>query len=296
MLQLSNLRSPQTVLPVKDEPGRVLLLITALAVGGGAESQVARLAAELKERHWVVCVVCMVSPKGYVDDLQRLGIEVHSLDMRPGIPDPRGIVKLRAIIKEFRPDVVHSHMFHANILARVTRLFCPIPRLICTAHNLRESSRRDGPTWHKELLYGATDALADQTTIICRAGFDRYLKVRAVPRHKFQVVPNGIDLGYFRRSEKRRMKVREELGIGSEFVWLAVGRLVKQKDYPAPCARLHPVPRLQGAHRRQRSAGSRDAQDVHATRARWLRALLRYEPGDPQPVQCRRCFRDVVQV
>ena len=232
MLQLSNLRSPQTVLPVKDEPGRVLLLITALAVGGGAESQVARLAAELKERHWVVCVVCMVSPKGYVDDLQRLGIEVHSLDMRPGIPDPRGIVKLRAIIKEFRPDVVHSHMFHANILARVTRLFCPIPRLICTAHNLRESSRRDGPTWHKELLYGATDALADQTTIICRAGFDRYLKVRAVPRHKFQVVPNGIDLGYFRRSEKRRMKVREELGIGSEFVWLAVGRLVKQKDYP----------------------------------------------------------------
>jgi peptidoglycan/xylan/chitin deacetylase (PgdA/CDA1 family) len=104
--------------------------------------------------------------------------------------------------------------------------------LICTAHNLKETSRRDGPTWHKELLYRATDALADQTTIICKAGFDRYLRVGAVPRNRLMVIPNGIDMDLFTRSEQRRNRVRAAFGIGSEFVWLAVGRLVKQKDYP----------------------------------------------------------------
>jgi glycosyltransferase involved in cell wall biosynthesis len=107
-----------------------------------------------------------------------------------------------------------------------------MPLLICTAHNLRETSRRGGPTWHKELLYRATDSLADQTTTICKAGYDRYLRVGAVPKNKFQVIPNGVDTDRFTRSEALRRRTRSMLGIGSEFVWLAAGRLVKQKDYP----------------------------------------------------------------
>jgi len=215
-----------------NQPNRILFLITTLFVGGGAEAQVVRLATELQARNWTVCVVCMVKPRGYVSFLEQHHIAVHSLDMKEGVPDPRAVFRLRSIIRDFRPDIVHCHMYHSNILGRITRLFCPMPLLICTAHNLKETSRRDGPTWHKELLYRITDRLADQTTIICKAGFDRYLRVGAVPRNRLQVIPNGIDMDIFTRSEQRRRSARNALGIGSEFVWLAVGRLVKQKDYP----------------------------------------------------------------
>jgi glycosyltransferase involved in cell wall biosynthesis len=212
-------------------PGRILILITTLTFGG-AETQVVRLATELKTRGWKVCVVCMVKPTAYTSQLEAQHIPVHSLDMKRGLADVRAIFRLACLIRDFRPDIVHCHMFHANLLGRVTRLFCRIPALVCTAHNFRETSEQDGPTWHKELLYRITDPLADKTTIICNAAFERYVRVGAVPRRKFQMIPNGVDTDHFMRSQNRRKNAREALGITSEFVWLAVGRLVKQKDYP----------------------------------------------------------------
>lgn len=203
-----------------------------MAVGGGAESQVIRLATELKARGWEVGIVSMVTPLGRIDELEKAHIAVHSLDMKAGVPDFRAVFRLRTVIRSFKPDIVHCHMYHANILGRVTRLICKIPTLICTAHNTREESTHGGPTWHKELLYRVTDSLADRTTIICQAGFDRYVRVGAVPRSKLCMIPNGIDTEVFSRSEARRIRSRKALGIGSEFVWIAVGRLVKQKDYP----------------------------------------------------------------
>jgi glycosyltransferase involved in cell wall biosynthesis len=213
------------------QPGRILILITTLTFGG-AETQVVRLATELKMRGWTVCVVCMIKPTAYVTQLEAQHIPVHSLDMKRGVADVRAIFRLASFIRDFQPDIVHCHMFHANLLGRVTRPFCRIPALVCTAHNFRETSERDGPTWHKELLYRITDPLADKTTIICNAAFERYVRVGAVPRRKFQMIPNGVDTDHFMRSKDRRNNAREALGISSEFVWLAVGRLVKQKDYP----------------------------------------------------------------
>jgi glycosyltransferase involved in cell wall biosynthesis len=213
---------------------------------GGAEIQVVRLATELKARDWEVCAVCLVKPGppprapvesnaeslACVRQLEQEHIEVHSLDMKRGVPDVRALFRLRSLIRSFRPDVVHCHMYHANILGRMTRLFCRVPALICTAHNIKETSTLGGPTWHKELFYRVTDSLADQTTIICNAGFDRYVQVGAVPRRKLRMIPNGVDTDVFSRSEQLRQVCRGTLRIGSEFAWLAVGRLVRQKDYP----------------------------------------------------------------
>jgi glycosyltransferase involved in cell wall biosynthesis len=211
--------------------GRVLLVITTLTLGG-AETQVVRLAIELKKNGWIVAVACLVAPTAYVGSLNADGIPVHSLDMPRGVPDPRAIWRLKSLLRALNPDVVHSHMFHANLLCRVARLTCSFPVLICTAHNVRETSERGGQTWHKELLYRATDFLADTTTIICKAAFERYLRVGAVPAGKLTVIHNGVDTQYYSPSIERRTAARKTLNVGDQFVWLAVGRLVHQKDYP----------------------------------------------------------------
>jgi glycosyltransferase involved in cell wall biosynthesis len=211
-------------------PGRVLLVITTLTFGG-AETQLAHLAMGLKERGWTVAVACLVDPNAHSARLEHHGIAVHSLGMRRGLPDPRALLRLRSLVRRFRPDIVHSHMFHANLLARLCRLICQFPALVSTVHNVRETSERGGPTWHKELLYRATDFLADKTTIICRAAYRRHLSVRAVPAKKLQVIPNGVDTNTFCPSAEAKSAARASLGVQSRFVWLAVGRLVKQKDF-----------------------------------------------------------------
>lgn len=210
--------------------GRILILVTTLTFGG-AETQVVRLATELKSRRWVVAVACLVAPVAYVQQLKEDGIDVYSLDMPRGVPDIRAVFRLRSLVRRLQPDILHCHMFHANILGRISRLFCRIPTVICTAHNLRETSEKGGATWHKELLYRITDCLADKTTIICQAAFDRYIRVGAVPIKKLKVIPNGIDTEKFCPSKEHRHVVRMSMGLQSTFVWLAVGRLVRQKDY-----------------------------------------------------------------
>jgi glycosyltransferase involved in cell wall biosynthesis len=206
------------------------MLITTLGFGG-AETQVVRLATELRSRGWTIAIACLVAPTAFAGQLTEAGITVHSLDMPRGVPDPRALWRLRSLIREFHPDIVHSHMVHANLLGRVVRLICRFPALVCTVHNLRETSEKHGPTWHKEILYRMTDFLADTTTIICGAAFDRYLRVGAVPPGKLKMIPNGVDMEYFSPSKERRLAARRSMGIENHFVWLAVGRLVEQKDY-----------------------------------------------------------------
>ena len=216
---------------LQTRPRRILLMVTNLTFGG-AETQVVRLATEFKDRDWDVCVVSMMQPEVWVEQLRGRGIDVRTLGMSRGVPDLRAIFRLRAIVRDFAPDVVHCHMFHANILGRVARLFCSIPALICTVHNLRETSERGGSTGWKELLYRITDRLATRTTIICQAAFDRYVRVRAVPSRRLEMIPNGIDADAFQPDSEARTRARLALGIDNRFVWLAVGRLVQQKDYP----------------------------------------------------------------
>jgi len=219
-------------LPGGSFPGRRLMILITSLQYGGADSQVVALALGLKNRGWEISVVCMVTPTAFADMLRAADVPVHSLDMPKGVPDPRAIRRLAALVRDFKPDVLHSHMVHANLLARATRLFVHMPVLVCTAHNLREESEKGGATWHKELLYRWTDPLADETTIISHAAFRRYLAVGAVPSHKFSVVPNGIDTDRFAPSLDARARGRRELGFTDEFVWMAVGRMVVQKNYP----------------------------------------------------------------
>jgi glycosyltransferase involved in cell wall biosynthesis len=207
-------------------------MVTSLQVGG-AETQVVNLAQRLQARNWDVTVVSLLASGAHASTLAQSGIPVHSLEMKRGLPDPRAVFRLASIVRAVKPDIVHSHMVHANLLARFTRLVQSIPALICTAHNTRETSERGGPTWYKERLYGITDALADSTTIICQAGWDHYVATGAAPADRLQVIPNGIDCQRFAPNLAIRSKMRSELGIAAdEFVWLAAARLVLQKDFP----------------------------------------------------------------
>lgn len=204
---------------------RILFLITGLNYGG-AETQLKELAIRLKSRGHEILVVSMIPPQAYVGELKNVGISVKTLGMRQGLPDPRAIFRLATIIRNFRPLILHSHMVHANLLARMVRMISRIPVLICTAHNINEGGRL------REMAYRLTDSLCDLTTQVSKAGLHRYVQVKAVPQNKVHFIPNGVDINRFRPDEKARKKLRHEFGITDEFVWLAVGRFEEAKDYP----------------------------------------------------------------
>jgi glycosyltransferase involved in cell wall biosynthesis len=205
---------------------RLLFLSTSMGMGG-ADQQLLSAAEVLRSRGHEVLIVSLteLGPMGL--EARSLGLRTESLEMRRGIPDPRGLVRLVRLVRAWRPDVLHSHMIHANLMARALRLLVPVPVMISTIHSVDEG----GPL--RMAAYRLSNGLVDHMTIISEAAAHRFITKRIIPRELLTVVPNGVDIDRMQHVPPgTRESLRNSLGLRHEFVWLAVGRFEEPKDYP----------------------------------------------------------------
>ncbi|MFP5274702.1 glycosyltransferase [Coleofasciculus sp.] len=204
---------------------RILMLSTCMGLGG-ADQQILYLVRTLLKRGYEIQIVSMTPLGAMGKEAQSEGLPIQSLNMKRGVPDPKAIFKLARILHQLQPDILHSHMVHANFLARVSRLFSNVPVLVCTAHNINEGNR-----W-REVIYYLTDSLCEITTQVSQAGAERYVNIKAVPTTKNRVIPNGIDIQKFKPNLEAKQRLRHELSLERQFIGLAVGRFRPPKDYP----------------------------------------------------------------
>lgn len=203
---------------------KVLLTITGLGMGG-AERMVTDLADGLVAGG---CEVLLVYLTGPLQVRPRRGeVGVVGLGMKSSGRILGGYSRLRRTVCEFKPDVVHSHMFHATVMTRLLRLSTSIPRMISTMHSGYAGGR------YRVAAYRCTDWLTDMSTNVSYVARDNFVASGAVRRSRMAVVYNGISVEEFRPSPEMRGTLRNSFGIGEDCkLLLAVGRLAHQKDYP----------------------------------------------------------------
>ncbi|MEO8592718.1 MAG: glycosyltransferase [Candidatus Solibacter sp.] len=209
---------------------RVTLLTTSLGFGG-ADAQIAQCATALRKRGWEMSVVSLVAPTAFTAELSAAGVPVRSLDMRPGRVARQDVFRLIRYLRELRPQILHSHMFHANLAARAIRLLCPVPIVISHLHSVAESSRENPDVRLRDRVYRFTDPLSDLVIAVSREVAERHLGQRAVRAGKLRVIPNCVDTSRYRPDGELRERTRRALAIGPRFAWLAAGRLMWKKDY-----------------------------------------------------------------
>ncbi len=201
----------------------IVLLVTGLMYGG-AETQLVRLAVELRARGWTVHVVSMRPPRAFVPELRAAGVGVTSLEMTPGVPDPRALYKLVTLLQTLRPALLCSFLFHANLLGRSAGRLAGVPVVVSSVRN--ESF---GGAWRDRAMR-LTDALADVTTTNSERVARQLVARGVVSARRLRVIPNGVLLP---TPGESREAVRRALSVGPDvFLWLAAGRLQPQKDYP----------------------------------------------------------------
>jgi glycosyltransferase involved in cell wall biosynthesis len=203
----------------------IMYFVTGLGMGG-AERQVVDLADRMCLRGHNVVIAYLTGKQELFPE--QLNVSVVALNGNKSLSGMmRAISSLVRLIKRFKPDVVHSHMIHANLLARMIRLVTRIPKLICTAHSSNEGGKL------KMLAYRLTDSLADLTTNVSQEAVDILVAKGASSAGRMIFVPNGIDTHRFVFDEQVRDQVRRRESVGSSIkVILAVGRLVEAKNYP----------------------------------------------------------------
>jgi glycosyltransferase involved in cell wall biosynthesis len=202
---------------------RIALLLTSLGIGG-AELQVVSLAERLEARGHAVLLVTLMNP---LPEEWPTRLPVVRLGMRK---TPAGVAAALArgvrVLREFKPDILHSHTKHANLAARFWRMSGTVPRVLSTLHNVREGGLL------RMLIYRATDRYSAHTTAVSAAAAESYLRAGAVSRAKCSVLTNAIDTDRFKPDSERRVRQRAQLHAGDGFVWLAAGRAARSKDYP----------------------------------------------------------------
>ncbi len=207
---------------------RICYVLTSLYVGG-AEKQALAVADRMAKCGYEVTF--MILKPSTAEEWPTRHRKLY-LDMsRTPASLLAGLGQARRLVADFRPDLLHSHCFHANIFVRLLRLRLPGLTVISTIHNVNEGGRV------RMLAYRMTDCLSRKTVAVSGAARDRFTRLKAVPAPKCVVIPNGIDVGEFVPDGERRAIMRAEMGVTSqsdsgEFVWLAVGRIVVAKDYP----------------------------------------------------------------
>lgn len=203
---------------------RILFVMTGLGMGG-AERQVADLADEFAQRGHDVVIASLtgevvVKPRSVHVRIVPVGMGKSASGLI------HGYRALRRLVREVKPDVVHSHMVHANILTRLVRLTTRMPCLISSAHSNDEGGRL------RMRAYRLTDFLTDITTNVSDDAVAAFEAKGAVPRGTMVAVPNGIDTARFRPDPVVRAALRAREGVSpATRLILSVGRLVTEKDH-----------------------------------------------------------------
>ena len=205
---------------------RIAYLVTSFDFGG-AEMQVFMLAREMHRRYHDVAVVHLVDDfNDLVPELVENEITSFSVGLNQHWLFPKALYRARAWGKEWRPDVVHSHMVHANIFGRFLRLVLDVPVVISTAHNEIDGGQL------RMWAYRATDRLTDLTTNVSPEAVEAFITKRACPAMRIRYVANGVDVQRFKPDLEVQARLRRELNISDRFLFLAVGNLYAAKDYP----------------------------------------------------------------
>jgi len=204
----------------------VAMLIPTLDRIGGAERQVMLLARGLRSRGWRVSLVALAGNGGdSASALRAIGVGFTTLEMRKGLADPRGWLRLRGWLRRGKPDILHAHLPHAAWMARWSRLGAPVRVIVDTIHtsSTGTAGRRLGYRWSRWL--------PDAVTAVGEGVREAWVDARMVDPDRCIVVPNGVDLEVWRPDKRMRAEMRTSMGLGDEFLWFAAGRLEAVKDY-----------------------------------------------------------------
>lgn len=202
-------------------PMRILLLSTGLKLGG-AERQVAALARQFIAMGHAVAVVSLTP--GHDVALPDAATLLQLNMRKTPISMAKALWQLRAFVRKWRPEIIHAHMVHANLLARALAATAEMPPIICTAHSAREGGRL------RMLAYRLTDRWASLTTHVSPQARLAMVDAGAVPAARIVVMPNGIDTLQFRPDPAERSIARAELGLADDTrLLLNIGRLVPEK-------------------------------------------------------------------
>ncbi len=222
---------------------RVCHIITGTDMGG-AEMMLSKLTAQHDRSRFEVQVISLL-PIGVIGErIAASGIPVLTANMGRGVPSPAAIRAVTLQLKKFRPDVVQTWMYHADLIGGMAAKQAGVAAI---AWNIRNSTLDRQTSKRSTLIVVRLCALMSRRIprkIVCCSHVAQQVHTAiGYDAKRMQIIPNGFDLSQFRPNPKARATVRAELGLDDTTPIIGlVARFDPQKDHAnfvAAAALLH---------------------------------------------------------
>jgi len=173
--------------------GRVLHVVKVAGISG-AENHLLLLLPALRDRGWDVAAVMLHEGEPGAEDfaarLEADGVPVERVRLSRAF-DPRAFARILRRARRDRPDVVHTHLVHADFHGLPAGRLARVPALVSTKHGF--NAFRDRKAF--ATADRAVASLADVHVAIS-AGLARYLaESEGFDAATFEVVHYGIEAG-----------------------------------------------------------------------------------------------------
>lgn len=229
---------------------RILHLITGLGLGG-AETWLARLLERLPLDRFDCRVASLLElsggPEGHAALAGRIraaGVPVQSLGLRrgafglPGTSGLAGFLRLTSLLRQWRPQVVQTWLYHADLLgllaARASGCGAAVSWGLRSGY--MDFSRYGLGTRLTVRACAALSAWPEAVTVNSQAGAELHRALGYRP-HRLVVLGNGVDGAVFRPDALARARLRAEWGTGEGNVLVGLAaRLDPMKGHDVFCA------------------------------------------------------------
>jgi len=171
--------------------------------------------------------------------LEHMGIKpVYISDMHRSINpmnDFKAFQQIKKIIKEFKPDILHTHAAKSGALGRIAAYQCGVPVIVHTFHGHVFHSYFH-PLKTKFFIQVERSLAKISSGIIAISDIQKNeltQDFKICPTEKMEVIPLGFDLDRFQQNmDEKRARFRKEYNLDADEIAVGIiGRLVPVKNH-----------------------------------------------------------------
>ena len=180
-----------------------ILHITTDSRIGGTEKMLISLAEHFDRSKFEMNFVALIGNGQLIEELEKRNCKVYSLKMKNKF-DIIGILKLYKIIKNEKPDIVNTYLFHADQAGRILSKIAGVKTII--------SSYRSPDYW-KKIYHIFIDFLTAKLVDVFTSNSELVKTVvserEKIDKKKIIVIPNGIKLEF----EKFDLSIKKTISL-----------------------------------------------------------------------------------
>jgi glycosyltransferase involved in cell wall biosynthesis len=222
---------------------KVMHVITTLGTAG-AETMLSRVVFGMDGTRFENEVVSLTDELDLAERMRGIGVRVRTLGMKRRVPNPLLVMRFVRWIRESKPHVIHTWMYHANLVGTLAASLAGHVPVVWGIHHSALDPRVDR---RRTILVNRACASLSwriHARIVCCSEESRRIHERlGYAAGKLEVIPNGFDLEQMKPDPCARGSVCEELGIPADALLIGIAaRFHPQKDHRnfiLAAARLH---------------------------------------------------------